>query len=305
MFGYIRPYVPLLRVKDNEVYNAIYCGVCSSLDNCYGKIASASLSYDVTFLAAVRLALSGRAFTISVDKCRYNPFKRCKIACSSEELDFCAAVGILLTYYKLLDNVNDEHGFRSIAARLALLIAAPKRKKVIKKHGDTVDVIISRSLAELSDLENARVNSVDAPSDVFGKMLGAIVSVGYDGESAVIARAVGEAVGKWIYTIDAMDDCERDSETGSYNPILALYTRVPTKDEYENIAFSLNAVIDRLSAAIDLIDYGVVDDFESDGSSVSSTFSDELKAIIQNTAEFGMPKSCEKVIKAKTNNKQA
>lgn len=300
MFGYVKPYVPLLRVKDNEVYNAIYCGVCNSLDNCYGKLASASLSYDVTFLAVVRLALSGDAFVISTEKCRYNSFKRCKIAHSSDELDFCAAVGVLLTYYNLLDNVNDERGLRSVAARLALLLASPKRKRVIKKYGNDIDAVISQNLAELSELERARTKSIDAPSDVFGKMLGVIASYQYDGEKAVIARSVGEAVGKWIYITDAIDDCEKDSKTGSYNPILALYGRIPEADEYENIVFSMNAVLERLSAAIDLIDYKPSPNFDSDDKSVRSTFTDELKEIIENTVEFGMPKSCEKVLMDKT-----
>ena len=296
MFGYIRPYVPLLRVKDNEVYNAIYCGVCNSLDNCYGKIASASLSYDVTFLAVVRLALSGRPFVISAKKCRFNPFKRCKIAHSSDDLDFCAAVGVLLTYYKLLDNVNDEKGLRSLGARLALLLASPKRKKVIRNYGAELDRVISQHLSELSSLEEKGTKSIDLPSDLFGKMLGVIASYGYDGENAVIARSIGEGVGKWIYVTDALDDCEKDSKTDSYNPILSLYGRIPTEEELESIVLSLNAVLLRIGAAVDLIDYERSDAFDKEGDSVRSAFSDELKAIIENTVEFGMPKSCEKVL---------
>lgn len=299
MFGYIRPYVPLLRVKDNEVYNAIYCGLCNSLDNCYGKISSASLSYDVTFLAAVRLALSGKAFTVSKKKCRYNPFKRCKIAHSSDELDFCAAVGVLLTYYKLLDNVNDEKGIRSFGARLACLVASPKRKKVIKRYGNQFDEIIASGLSELSKLEKSGVGSIDAPSDVFGKMLGRVASEGYDGEKLLIANAIGEAVGKWIYVIDAVDDCEKDSRSGSYNPILALYGRLPDKNEYSGIAITLNAVLERLSAAVDLIDFAYENRFEQDKDSVTSVFSDELKEIIDNTVRFGMPRACDKVINDK------
>lgn len=299
MFGYIRPYVPLLRVKDNELYNAIYCGVCNSLDNCYGKVSSASLSYDVTFLAVVRLALSGKAFTVSKKECRYNPFKRCKIAHSSDELDFCASVGVLLTYYKLLDNVNDEKGIRSFGARLACLLAVPKRKKVINRYGNQLDEIIASGLSELSKLEDTKIRSIDAPSDLFGQILGKVACAGFDGEKAVIARAIGEAVGKWIYITDAMDDCERDHKSGSYNPIPALYGRIPTSEEYKNIVMTLNAVLESLSAAVDLIDYKRESAFDCDESSVTSTFADELKEIIDNTVNFGMPKACERVIKNK------
>lgn len=300
MFGYIRPYVPLLRVKDNEVYNAIYCGVCNSLDNCYGKISSASLSFDVTFLAVVRLALTGKSFVISKQKCRYNPFKRCKMARSADDLDFCAAVGVLLTYYKLLDNVNDESGIRSLAARLVCLIASPKRKTVIKRYGNELDAIISSGLSELTRLEDEKIRSVDAPSDLFGQMLGRVACFGLDGEKALIAKAIGEAVGKWIYVTDAMDDCEKDQRSGAYNPIVALYGRLPTSEEYENIALTLNAVLEGLSAAADLIDYKFERNFDCDESSVTSTFADELKEIIDNTVKFGMPKASERVIKSKT-----
>ena len=62
MFGYVRPYVPDLRVREHELYRAVYCGLCRSMGKHTGCASSFTLSYDFVFLAAVRMVLEiGRA----------------------------------------------------------------------------------------------------------------------------------------------------------------------------------------------------------------------------------------------------
>lgn len=294
----MKPYVPLLRVKDNELYGAIYCGVCRSLANCFGRVSSVSLSFDVTFLACVRLALSKESFTVSRKRCSFNPMKRCKIASNSEELDFCAAVGILLTYYKLIDTKNDEGTVKKIAASMAMPLASSKRRRVIKKYGDDADKIIKEGIDALTTIETEGRKSIDEPSDVFGKMLGRLASFGLEGFEETVARHIGECIGKWIYIADAMDDCEQDIEKKRYNPIASLYGRAPTEEEYNLLSLTLGSTLERLSAAIDLIDYPEDDGVIGDGS-VTAYFSDELRSVIENTVSIGMPEACKKILASK------
>ena len=128
-------------------------------------------------------------------------------------------------------------------------------------------------------------------------MLSLVASYGYDKEKAAILGAVGEAVGKWIYITDAIDDCPSDAKTGSYNPIIALYGRLPEKYELRSLSETQNALLDRITAAIDLIDFDIGGSFDHDGESVTSTFGAELLAIIENTVSLGMPKASERITK--------
>ena len=46
--------------------------------------------------------------------------------------------------------------------------------------------------------------------------------IGYDpaAGSAQVLGQLGRHLGKWIYTIDALDDYEKDIEAGHYNPLI-------------------------------------------------------------------------------------
>lgn len=59
MFGYVKAYKPELKVRDYEQYKAVYCSLCKTLGREYGLFARLTLSYDFTFAALLRLALSG------------------------------------------------------------------------------------------------------------------------------------------------------------------------------------------------------------------------------------------------------
>lgn len=61
MFGYVKAYKPELKVRDYEQYKAVYCSLCKTLGREYGLFARLTLSYDFTFAALLRLALSANA----------------------------------------------------------------------------------------------------------------------------------------------------------------------------------------------------------------------------------------------------
>ena len=47
MFGYVKPYIPELKVKEYEFYRSVYCGLCRSLGE--GNVVLVEFSPDVTF----------------------------------------------------------------------------------------------------------------------------------------------------------------------------------------------------------------------------------------------------------------
>jgi hypothetical protein len=62
MFGYIRPVQSELKVKDAELYKALYCGLCRVMKKEVSSVLPLSISYDYVLLAAVRAGLSGETF---------------------------------------------------------------------------------------------------------------------------------------------------------------------------------------------------------------------------------------------------
>ena len=51
MFGYIMPSFSTLSQEQKDRFRAAYCGLCKVLRQRYGLTGSATLSYDLTFLA--------------------------------------------------------------------------------------------------------------------------------------------------------------------------------------------------------------------------------------------------------------
>ena len=51
MFGYVRAVTPVLAPEEARRYEAVYCGLCRTLGERYGKTAQLILNYDFVFLS--------------------------------------------------------------------------------------------------------------------------------------------------------------------------------------------------------------------------------------------------------------
>ena len=60
MFGYIRTDTPELRVRENEYYKAVYCGMCRAQGKCTGQCSRMTLSYDMVFLDHMMPEMDGK-----------------------------------------------------------------------------------------------------------------------------------------------------------------------------------------------------------------------------------------------------
>ena len=72
MFGYVKPYNSELKVREDEYYRGIYCGLCRSLSKNTGGFSSIILSYDMTFFAIVRMALKGMHVKMKKRRCNFS-----------------------------------------------------------------------------------------------------------------------------------------------------------------------------------------------------------------------------------------
>ena len=74
VFGYVRPFKPEMKVREYELYEAVYCGVCSAVRRRYGAGAAAALSYDLTFLSLMGIGVRGGAAGMVKKRCPLHPF---------------------------------------------------------------------------------------------------------------------------------------------------------------------------------------------------------------------------------------
>jgi len=286
VFGYVKVNSAELKVREYELYRGAYCGLCRSMGKCTGQCSRMSLSYDFAFLVMVRLALSDTKMSFSQRRCLAHPLKKRNVMEPNDQLNACAYAAAILGYHKIRDDLSDEKGLKKLEARAFYPFMKHSRKKALSAGYAELDEKVSDALRRLAELEEKKLPSVDVPAAVFGEILAEIVAFGFDGAEEKIARELGRSVGKWIYIIDALDDCAEDGEKGRYNPFLLLYGgRAPEGEELVGISDAMKAELLSAEAAMDLLE----------------TDKTPVKNIIENILYLGMPEAVERIISGDKN----
>lgn len=282
MFGYVKAHSAEMKVKEYEAYRGVYCGLCRSMGKCTGQCSRMTLSYDFAFLAILRICILGERVEFEQRRCIAHPLKKRNMMKRSDTLEYCARAAAILNYHKIKDDLADEKGFAKLGAVLVYPFVAHARKKALKAGLEALDDRINVLLGELSAIEKKQLASVDEPAMVFGEILSLICSHGLEGTDARIAAEIGKGVGKWIYSIDALDDIRDDAKRGRYNPFLLLYGgKTPEKEQLAGISDALRAALCSAENALDLV--------ECDDRSI--------KNIVDNIMFLGLPDVTDGVIR--------
>lgn len=223
MFGYVKADSPELKLRENEFYRAVYCGLCGSMKKLTGAASAFSLSYDMVFLILCRLAVTGDRYEVTPKRCSMNPLRMKKrpVMSDGDEIRYAAAVSALLTEAKLEDDVADEKGVKRLVKHL--LLPGAKRRLARADVPSALEASVRSRLDALYALEAEKPDSVSPLAEIFGELLGEIFSFGFDGADARILNEIGRGVGRYIYIVDAADDFDEDSRKDRYNPVAAVY----------------------------------------------------------------------------------
>ncbi|MBO6262961.1 MAG: hypothetical protein J6N93_01640 [Clostridia bacterium] len=249
MFGYLKPDLPYLYLKDDTLYKALYCGVCKSIGRVCGQRARIGLSYDVAFLSAVIHNLSGVDVTIKKERCVAHPVISRSMASRDEITDECAAVNVALAYYKVKDDIIDEG-----RGKLKLFLFKKGQKRGYKRFNAISDIVEKR-YDELRALEKNGENRIDAICDPFSLMLKDLGALLLRENASDDTDDMFYFLGKWIYLIDALDDYDKDLKRGNYNPFYYAYGKQPSaKKLLENcgkdVTFVFADIFSKLHAAV-------------------------------------------------------
>lgn len=286
MFGYVQAHKPELKIKDYETYKSIYCTLCTKLGRRYGLLSRMTLSYDFTFFAIVRLAASKKCHSFYKGRCCVNPLKRC-VKCSSndEEFDYTCAVAMIMLYYKLKDDINDNGFFKRLLSCFLYPFGVYVHNKAKRRYPDA-ELIVKEAIEKQQKVEAEKSPSVDAAAHPTSEAMSKLLSYGFEGDTKTVLERIGYCVGRWVYISDALDDFEKDCKNGSYNTFAVRSGyRYDDKDLTNNIYSCaqtlLNQTADEAYVAYELLDC------------------EDFKPIIENILDCGMSVCTRKILERK------
>ncbi len=293
MYGYIRPHHPELKVREQEYYRAVYCGLCRTMGKCTGQCSRATLSYDFTFFALVRMALCDREPTIHARRCAAHPTHRRPMVEPDDTLRLCAYLSAILAYHKVRDDLRDERGLKRTAATMVNPYLASLHRRALRRgHADS-DRRVADAMQALVDMESARPRSVDEPAELFGALMASLLSYGLEDDREKLATTIGRHIGRWVYILDAADDFAEDMRADRYNPFACLYgdpamSTLPS-ERREEVRTALLSELMGVERAFNLLD---LDDRP------------DLRGILFNILYQGMPREAERVLFGETVDKK-
>ena len=257
MFGYIRPAKERLNAHDEELFQAVYCGLCHELGRKYGFSARFVLNFDFTFLA-ILLSEAGAPACTSC-RCIAHPCKACCVMAHTASLEVAADHSIVLAWWQLRDHIKDHGLLKSLPYRVAALFLRSAYRKSSRCVPE-FDASVQRHLSDLAAREREHCASLDQAAEPFAALMADIAAVAPDELHRRVMAEIFYHLGRWIYLVDAADDLKKDFEAGCYNPLRYRYVLTDgTLDEktQQEVALSLDLSVHRMASAYALLERGV------------------------------------------------
>ncbi len=217
MFGYVRADTPYLFIKDDQLYRAMYCGVCRGIGEACGQAARMGLSYDIAFLSVILHNIAGQDVTLTKQRCLAHCIRSRQMSNVDELTRLLGAFNTALAYYKCVDDIAD--GDRGGLKKLWF----QKGFNRVKKKYPKVEQIVRENMVKQEETEKAKSDSLDRAADATANMLAEFSDYALGEKSTPHTHNLFYALGKWIYLIDALDDYDKDVKKGAYNPFYLAY----------------------------------------------------------------------------------
>lgn len=217
MFGYVVMNKPEIRFKDFDLYRSFYCGLCRELRENYGISGQITLTYDMTFVVVLLSALYEPPTQKGTTRCVIHPVCKQPVR-KNAATEYGADMNVLLTYYKCMDDWEDEKKFAALGYGKIL---QRKNNRLSRRYPEKAEKI-RKLLEELSQMEKAGETDIDKMSGCFGRIMEEIFAWKTDVWEGSLRR-MGFYLGKFIYILDAYDDVEKDVKNGNYNPFAEKY----------------------------------------------------------------------------------
>ena len=248
MFGYVIPDKLNMYIKDFNVFQSFYCGLCKTLGETGAEFTRLCTNYDVTFYNVLLHSLTNTPVEFERKLCAYNGKK--KVVVKTDELSKkIADIAVMLVYY---NDVYDGKKSRAIVKGML----APRKKKAAKRLCE-IDKIMQKSFADLRKLEKEKCDSIDRVADTFATLMRDMTRQLIKTDDNVDTFCYN--LGRLIYLLDAVDDVEKDSKSGEYNPLVLNYGKCAEKKDYlaknaDELSFLLNSTYNKMVGSYNAMD---------------------------------------------------
>jgi len=216
MFGYVTIDPTSLTAEEKHRYQAHYCGLCHRLGKSYGFPGRMTLTYDMTFLSMLLSAVYCDEEEAGTFRCPSGPWRKCDYIVT-EMTDYAADLNLVLAFYKAADDQRDDG---SVSASIKRRILKARAGRAMEKW-PAQSAAIKACLEQLSVLEARNELNPDLPANCFAALMGALFVVRPTDPLAETLYRVGEALGRFIYLMDAAMDLHADIKKERYNPLIA------------------------------------------------------------------------------------
>ncbi len=243
MFGYVIPDKNNMYVKDFNVFQGYYCGLCRALGKTGGPLTRLCTNYDVTFYSVLLHSIAGVEPKIESKICVVNGKKKPMIELDDLSLK-AADVAVLLTYYNIVDDIDDGKKMRlPIKWRLAL------RKRAASRRMPEVDKLMKREFSRLGKLEKSNSSNIDEVADCTAVVMRDMTALLVKTDDNIDLFTYN--LGRLIYLLDAVDDIAEDSKKGRYNVLVNNYGKCSEKADYlsknaDELSFLLKSTYNRM-----------------------------------------------------------
>lgn len=217
MFGTLTAQLELLDEARAARYRASYCGLCRALRERHGQSAGLMLQFDACFLVLLLSSLYEPEESFGEDGCLVHPFQK-RAWLRSEFTDYAADMNLALGYLKCLDNWNDDG--RVLSAAEAALLRRSYRE-ICARYPRQCGAM-ERSIRTLGEIEKANLDAPDEAAASFGDLMAELFDLRGDRWSRDL-RAMGDALGRFVYIMDACLDLNVDTLRNRYNPFRRRY----------------------------------------------------------------------------------
>ena len=240
MFGYVNIYKNELKVKEYDLFRAYYCGLCKTLKKNYGFASRMGLSYDLTFLSLLLSSVYPQDDILKPQVCVANPLKKKPVILSNKFMEYTSCANVILTYFKIIDDIYDNHSLKSAFFWLFMLPAIRKAKK----QQPCLYLNVKNSMERLTKLEKAKIGNPDALAEEFATLTGYVFSADIipDENTKRILTQIGRLIGRYIYLLDACADFDKDKEKNNYNVLLQSDCSISKEELLDSLEFTLSEI---------------------------------------------------------------
>ncbi len=250
MLGYITINRDELKVRDLDVYQSFYCGICHDIKKRSGQLARFTLSYDMTFLAILLTGLYGGKLKREKKRCMIHPLSK-KTCINNKYTEYAADMCVILTYHNLMDDWHDDKKRKSV---LYADVIRKSYKRAASKYPRQTKAVI-KYIRKLHKVEKSGDCNIDLASGLTGEMLKEIFNYSENDIWSRDLSAVGFYLGKFIYLMDAYDDVYDDIKTGNYNPFLKEVEREDFEQWVRNILVMMISAASQAFERLPIVDF--------------------------------------------------